>query len=520
MDSLYLNENQLTSLAALSGMTKLTHLTVNDNKIVDTNPLSGLSQLWVLEASRNQISDVAPLVDLGALKFLYVDGNKISDISAFANLDSSTVLELRLNGNNISDISPLGSLTSLPDLRLTNNQINDISPLATLSSLRRLELTGNDISSIAPLAGITRLGTLRLGSNHIADISPLANLTRLSTLDLTGQQIVAADALSGDPAANPLKNVDGSAVAPRDKLFCSDTTCDTLTYPTAGSDASIDWDTSARAGMITAQFSGSLKRNVLAPTPGPSQSLTPERTDVAVGGQQTISAAGFTPGASVTFKMEPGSIDLGSAIAQSNGVATISFSIPAGTSPGAVTVVATEGALSSSTTFNVSAVPTPEKPKFSLGFSELAPGQHGTLSVSGFIPNEPVAFVMHSDPVDLGSVNADQSGVATLTFMVPLDTPAGTHHIIVTQGETTASIGFTVSAKPVNPPVDEDTTSDTHSNTSANATAVRVAGAAGTASLVATGTEENLAALVSAAMLMLGAIILVGLSIRRNTKQS
>ena len=52
-----------------------------------------------------------------------------------------------------------------------------------------------------------------------------------------------------------------------------------------------------------------------------------------------------------------------------------------------------------------------------------------TVSGTGFNPGETVDFIMHSEPVLLGSVTSDAKGVATLAFTVPAKAEVGLHTI-------------------------------------------------------------------------------------------
>jgi len=77
----------------------------------------------------NQISDITPLAGLTDLGGLFLTGNQISDITPLAGL--TDLGGLFLTGNQISDITPLAGLTSLTHLNLESNQISDIAPLVS-----------------------------------------------------------------------------------------------------------------------------------------------------------------------------------------------------------------------------------------------------------------------------------------------------------------------------------------------------------------------------------------------------
>jgi hypothetical protein len=78
----------------------------------------------------------------------------------------------------------------------------------------------------------------------------------------------------------------------------------------------------------------------------------------------------------------------------------------------------------------------------------LARGATQTITLTGFQPHEMVHGVLHSTPVDLGTVEADAAGTATFTFTVPAGLETGTHSVTMTglTSGTELSATFTVTA--------------------------------------------------------------------------
>jgi len=56
-------------------------------------------------------------------------------------------------------------------------------------------------------------------------------------------------------------------------------------------------------------------------------------------------------------------------------------------------------------------------------------GSSQTFSAGGFKVGTSVEFILHSDPIDLGSAVADSTGTATGTFTIPANTPPGEHTV-------------------------------------------------------------------------------------------
>jgi hypothetical protein len=75
-----------------------------------------------------------------------------------------------------------------------------------------------------------------------------------------------------------------------------------------------------------------------------------------------------------------------------------------------------------------------------------AAGSSVAVSGSGFLPGEPVDVSLHSDPVHLATVTADADGNVATTVVIPLTTPPGAHHIVLTglTSGATAEIAITV----------------------------------------------------------------------------
>ncbi len=57
----------------------------------------------------------------------------------------------------------------------------------------------------------------------------------------------------------------------------------------------------------------------------------------------------------------------------------------------------------------------------------LSPGSTTTMSASGFAPNTPVAVVVHSLPIVLGTTQADGTGHVQVAIRLPSDVPTGSH---------------------------------------------------------------------------------------------
>lgn len=131
----------VADLTGLEHAENLLELRLGDNQqISDLSPLAGLSNLRVLAAYQNRISDLTPLAGLVNLTDLDIHHNQVRDVSALAGL--TRLRRLKLRENPLRDISPLSALTGLEELILSVTAVSDISPLLGLRSLKKLDLRG------------------------------------------------------------------------------------------------------------------------------------------------------------------------------------------------------------------------------------------------------------------------------------------------------------------------------------------------------------------------------------------
>ena len=85
--ALILEENEISDISPLSGLTKLAFLDLSHNQISDIRPLAGLTGLGGLKLANNQIVDISPLAGLVNLNLLNIAKNRITDFSPLAGLN-------------------------------------------------------------------------------------------------------------------------------------------------------------------------------------------------------------------------------------------------------------------------------------------------------------------------------------------------------------------------------------------------------------------------------------------------
>ncbi len=202
---LNLNDNYLTDLSSVSGLTELQQINVNNNPdLTDLSPLSGLTELRMVNFQGCNVEDYSFMAGLTNLEMvsLYCVGEEtdLSFLSGLSNVKSLTYYEW--NGNNnfgqapgIIDISFLRGMTGLLELRLqisSEVETIDLSALSGLTELRNLIIysrnrSGNSdlpaVTDLTPLSGLTKLEMLEIPA-EVKSLAPLAGLTELRSLNL------------------------------------------------------------------------------------------------------------------------------------------------------------------------------------------------------------------------------------------------------------------------------------------------------------------------------------------------
>lgn len=132
-------ETGVQSLKGLEYAKNLLTLHLGDNQyITDVTPLAGLTNLRTLILNQNRIADISPLAGLVNLGELDIHHNQIRDVSALAGM--TRLWRLAIRENPIRDITPLAGLVDVRTLVLSCTEISDLSPLLSMRSLEHLDL--------------------------------------------------------------------------------------------------------------------------------------------------------------------------------------------------------------------------------------------------------------------------------------------------------------------------------------------------------------------------------------------
>jgi tetratricopeptide (TPR) repeat protein len=201
LQRLYLPNNGIGPLSALSALSGLTVLDLRSNSVLDLSPLRGMTGLQYLGLSQNTISDLSPLSALTSLHTLHLDRNRVLSLQG---LEGMLRLEtLTISYNPVTSLEQVTGLTALAELHASNCQIGALPNLTRLTALRELSVASNGLTGLEGVPA--HLRTLNASHNSISSLASLGGLTSLSTLNLSNNQIESVSALRGLPALTTLR---------------------------------------------------------------------------------------------------------------------------------------------------------------------------------------------------------------------------------------------------------------------------------------------------------------------------
>lgn len=193
------NNYDIISLKGIEVFTDLEMLFLEENNISDIEPLSGLTKLSYLDLDGNlDIIDLSGLANLINLEQLYLGDCFISDLTPLIGLNY--VLELKLINNNISSLDGSQNMDDLEDLKISYNRVSDLSVLSNLVDLVELYAAGNFITTLAPLANLEYLERIDMKDNvNLVNINATQTLPKLKYVYFNNCAVTDLSALVNNP---------------------------------------------------------------------------------------------------------------------------------------------------------------------------------------------------------------------------------------------------------------------------------------------------------------------------------
>ena len=170
----------ITTLAPLATLKNLRQLTLGDVAASDMTPLAELVNLTNINID-TQMTNLAWMSKLNKLTYIRLRSSKLTDLNGLPtlpNLKSLSIAQAKPN-----DLTPITLATpNLKTLGLQYDQINDLTPLTKLANLEDLDLYGAHLKDFSPLSKCPKLKKVTYYATKEADYSTLGKLTQVTEL--------------------------------------------------------------------------------------------------------------------------------------------------------------------------------------------------------------------------------------------------------------------------------------------------------------------------------------------------
>ncbi len=196
LEKLTIENNVLDSLESLSGMQKLSQVTIT-GCILSTQELAIIGKLPALarlDLSGCSLSSIDGLENAVNLQYLDLSDNNIRNIDALMGLRKLETLDLSHNA--VVSLEQISQLSSLHALDVSYNSVVTTAPLQNLSGLTALYLNGNGLMQLEGFEALTGLKILEAGENKLVDISVLSGCTQLERLNVANNTLLDLSVVS------------------------------------------------------------------------------------------------------------------------------------------------------------------------------------------------------------------------------------------------------------------------------------------------------------------------------------
>jgi Leucine-rich repeat (LRR) protein len=150
LTGLYLDSNQLTSIAGIGKLVNLTSLCLNSNKLTS-------------------LADIGQLVNLTDL---YLNVNQLTSVAGIGKLVNLT--SLCLNSNKLTSLADIGQLVNLTKLYVTNTKLTSIVGIEYLVNLKTLCIEDSpQLKSLIRIYKLTESTYVRYDMDSLAPVNKL-----------------------------------------------------------------------------------------------------------------------------------------------------------------------------------------------------------------------------------------------------------------------------------------------------------------------------------------------------------
>ncbi len=182
LETLIASGNLITDITPLSGLICLKELDLQNNRLTDVSPLASCTALESLNLSSNYginsttmneqgVSSIACVSGMTKLHTLLVGNNILTSLAGVEGLTELKYVDI--TQNYVMDLSPLAGCTQLDTLIAQNNNLLDISGLANHPTIRELDVQVNRIHYVQEILTMEALEIFRYEGNQIMDYKPI-----------------------------------------------------------------------------------------------------------------------------------------------------------------------------------------------------------------------------------------------------------------------------------------------------------------------------------------------------------
>lgn len=161
LENLIINNCNITDISRIKNCSSLRNFDADNTPIKSLEPLSGLKKLSSISLQNGPDLDYAVLKSISGLKILNLRGSKLTEIKDLISTDSqSNIYSLDISGTEVRTLEGISKLP-LEYLDLSKTKIKDISALHNHPKLKDINISDCSNIDLAPLATCKKLELIR-----------------------------------------------------------------------------------------------------------------------------------------------------------------------------------------------------------------------------------------------------------------------------------------------------------------------------------------------------------------------
>lgn len=180
LTNLVLQDNQISYIPDISGLTKLRYIDLEQNRLDHLPDLTKLSHLLYLQANRNQLKVAPDLSGNDSLQEINLHTNQLDTLPDLSQLKQ--LRRLSIQYNKLKYLPNLEKLTALQALNAWKNQLIALPALDVLVNLNYLDISYNSLTALPSLGAKPNLQIFFANDNRISTLTDFAKCTSLQNV--------------------------------------------------------------------------------------------------------------------------------------------------------------------------------------------------------------------------------------------------------------------------------------------------------------------------------------------------